>query len=180
MLDLDALMWRLGAMKLPREFDYLEFYAGAANLSKCMASAHYNTRSFDVLYHEQPPTRKSNFMNLCHASGFGLALLCILRCRANDFAIHLGLKCSSLCKMNRGTSRRSACASVGYTDYPSVAVANTLIERSSLMVALTACLGGLWTVEQPGGSLLEFYPSWREIMSRLFEHGGANCVTPLF
>ena len=59
-----------------------------------------------------------------------LALLCILRCRANDFAIHLGLKCSSLCKMKRGTSRRSACASVGYTDYPSVAVANTLIERT--------------------------------------------------
>ena len=64
-----------------QEFDYLEFYAGAANLSKCMASAHYNTRSFDVLYHEQPPTRKSNFMNLCHASGFGFlvkSIYCVL------------------------------------------------------------------------------------------------------
>ena len=54
-----------------QEFDYLEFFAGAANLSKCMASAGFNTRSFDVLYAEQQPTRKSNFMNLCHASGFG-------------------------------------------------------------------------------------------------------------
>ena len=66
---------------------------------------------------------------------------------------------------------------IPYTTHPSLAQP---WRRSSLMVALTACLGGLWTVEQPGGSLLEFYPSWREIMSRLFEHGGANCVTPLF
>ena len=48
------------------------------------------------------------------------------------------------------------------------------------MVALTTCLGGLWTVEQPGGALLEFYPSWREIMNQLFEHGGPKCVTQLF
>lgn len=59
-----------------------------------------------------------------------LGLLCILRCKANDFGVHYGLKCSSLSKMNRGTSRRSPCASYGYTEYPSVILGNTLIERT--------------------------------------------------
>ena len=65
-----------------------------------------------------------------------LALLCILRCRVGDFAAHLGLKCSSLCKMNRGTSQRSACASVGFWEYPSVYTANVLIERRAIVCVM--------------------------------------------
>ena len=59
-----------------------------------------------------------------------LGLLCILRCHQGDFATHFGLKCSSLSKMNRGTSFRSPCASLGYYGYPSVSMANMLIERT--------------------------------------------------
>ena len=58
----------------PQEFEWLEFFAGKANLTRAMASAHYTCQSFDLLYNEQPKDRKSNFMDLTHASGF--ALLC--------------------------------------------------------------------------------------------------------
>lgn len=59
-----------------------------------------------------------------------LAVLALLRCIPNDFACHFGIKCSSLCKMNKGTSKRSACSSVGYTEYVSVQLGNTLLERT--------------------------------------------------
>ena len=39
------------------------------------------------------------------------------------------IKCSSFSKMNRGTSRRAECCAIGWTAYPSVQVANTLLER---------------------------------------------------
>ena len=58
-----------------------------------------------------------------------LATLCMLRTVAGNFGCHFGLKCSSLCKMNIGTSCRSACTALGYEIYPSVIVANMLIER---------------------------------------------------
>ena len=45
------------------------------------------------------------------------------------------------------------------------------------MVLLVTCLGGVWTAEQPGGSVLEFYPSWRAVMMRIFEAGGNRSVT---
>ena len=49
-----------------------------------------------------------------------LAALCLLRARLGNFAAHFAIKCSSFCKMNVGTSRRSACASIGYDQYESV------------------------------------------------------------
>lgn len=159
------------------EFQWLEYFAGEANLTSVMASAMYTCGKFDILYNEQPEHRKSNYMDLTHASGYGLALLCILRCRVGDFAAHLGLKCSSLCKTNRGTSQRSACASVGFWEYPSVYTANVLIERSCTMVALVTALGGLWSLEQPSGSVLEYYPTWRHLMAKIFENGGVHSVT---
>ena len=48
----------------------------------------------------------------------------------NDFGAHFGLKCSSLSKMNRGTSRRSECSSLGHLEYVSVKTGNLLIERT--------------------------------------------------
>jgi hypothetical protein len=45
------------------------------------------------------------------------------------------------------------------------------------MVLLVTCLGGVWTAEQPGGSVLEFYPAWRAVMMQIFEAGGNQSVT---
>ena len=97
----------------------------------------------------EPPTwTLSTFLSLLR-----LALLCILRCRVGDFAAHLGLKCSSLCKMNRGTSQRSACASVGFWEYPSVYTANVLIERRAIL-----CLLGFWCQQKMGFDNIYNFP----------------------
>ena len=55
-------------------FEYLEFFAGKGNLSHVMKSEGYNTVAFDILYNTKPRHRKSNFMDLCHSSGY--AFLC--------------------------------------------------------------------------------------------------------
>ncbi|CAK9085402.1 unnamed protein product, partial [Durusdinium trenchii] len=49
-----------------------------------------------------------------------LGIAAILQCRAGAFLAAFALRCSSWCSINKGTSKRSACASIGYTDYPSV------------------------------------------------------------
>ena len=48
--------------------------------------------------------------------------------------------------------------------------------RMCALVLLTTCLGGAWTVEQPGGSLMEFFPTWRFVMQNLFRIGGPDAV----
>ena len=60
-----------------------------------------------------------------------LAILCILRAVAGDFAAHFGIKCASFSKMNVGTSLRSACATLGCTAFKSVHESNRLLERTA-------------------------------------------------
>lgn len=63
---------------LLQEFEWLEFFAGEANLTKAMASALYVCGRFDILYNEQPRHRKSNFMDLTHASGFASLVIMLI------------------------------------------------------------------------------------------------------
>ena len=44
----------------------------------------------------------------------------------------------------------------------------------SLLLILTTCLGGCWVLEQPSGSTLEFYPTFRWVIAQLFAHGGVQ------
>lgn len=104
--------------------------------------------------------------------------------------------------MNVGTSKRSACSSVGHAAFRSVTLGNQLLERTGivlvnratmclcdlpshspcrtcLMVLLVTSLGGHWSVEQPSGSLLEFYPSWRAILRSIFNSGGPDAAWAL-
>ena len=57
-------------------------------------------------------------------------MVVMLKCKLNAFACHFGIKCSSFCKVNIGTSMRSACASLGFTTYNSVSISNKLLERN--------------------------------------------------
>ena len=54
------------------------------------------------------------------------------------------------------------------------------IVRTILLILLTTALGGTWTLEQPNGSLLEFYPLFRMMMRSIYECGGPNAVPSLF
>ena len=44
------------------------------------------------------------------------------------------------------------------------------------MIALVTALGGLWSLEQPSGSVLEYYPTWRHLMAKIFDQGGVHSV----
>ena len=56
-------------------FDWLEFFAGAANLTSSIRIRGGKGVKFDLLYNEDPGLRSSNFMDLCSNSGFWL-LIC--------------------------------------------------------------------------------------------------------
>lgn len=58
-----------------------------------------------------------------------LAIVVLLKTTWQNFGVHFGLKCSSMCKVNVGTSGRSACSSEGHDNYPSVLLSNMLLER---------------------------------------------------
>jgi hypothetical protein len=40
-------------------------------------------------------------------------------------------------------------------------------------------LGGVFSLEQPSGSLLEFYPTWRFVLTMLFQNGGPRAAISL-
>ena len=63
-----------------------------------------------------------------------LAIVFILKQCPGDCITWFGLKCSSLCGMNRGTSERCASDAMGNTSRPSVAQSNTMIERTSVVI----------------------------------------------
>lgn len=48
--------------------------------------------------------------------------------------------------------------------------------RTSILALLATALGGVWTVEQPLGSVLEFYPAFRRLLQRVFACGGEYAV----
>ena len=151
-----------------------------------------------------------------------LSILALLRARVGNFCAHFAIKCSSFCQINVGTSKRSACNSLGFAFYPSVLSSNKLLERTGhvgytvvfsicflylcyhhfsvfpsflfphilvrtsdcdartvCLILLTTALGGVWTLEQPNGSLLEYYPVFRMMMRSIYECGGPNAVPNL-
>ena len=143
---------------LSQEYEWIEYFAGTGHLTQAMESAQYHSIRFDLLDYERKETRRSNFMNMAHPSGFALlggqtpydacqshlvilmhvqyhlkqlrlATLFLLRAMVDNFGMHLGMKCSSFCKMNVGTSQRAPCASIGYEEYGSVVLGNQLLER---------------------------------------------------
>ncbi|CAL1154504.1 unnamed protein product [Cladocopium goreaui] len=157
-------------------YDYYEFYAGVGNITRQARSCGYKALRFDILDNKKPTNRKSNFMDLASPSGWALAVVALLRAKIGNSPAHFAMKCSSLCRMNIGTSRRGPCCSLGFHEYPSVLLSNKLLERTCCLVLLATALGAAWTLEQPDGSVLEFYPAWRTVMQSIFAIGGPRAV----
>ena len=53
---------------------------------------------------------------------------------------------------------------------------NPPTSRISLLLILTVALGGVFVLEQPGGSLLEFYPTFRWALAQLIEIHGIDAA----
>ncbi|CAE7939449.1 unnamed protein product [Symbiodinium necroappetens] len=148
-------------------FEWIEYFAGSSRCTSKVRLKGYTGARFDKAYHTPSSDRphSSNFMDINTCSGFVLAIVTLLKCKPHSFAIWLGIKCSSWTSINRGTSMRSACDPWGDRGKPSVREANRMLERSSCLLLLAVALGGCVVLEQPGGSLLEFYPSFRFVLA---------------
>lgn len=127
-----------------------------------------------------------------------LAIIFILRGKPGHFIAWFAIKCSSLCGMNRGTSMRSACNSMGDESKPSVAQSNCMIERTPglfllpsfhvllrppqknmrprtiCLMMLTSACSGVWAVEQPGSSVLECYPAFLHLLNSHYQLYGIS------
>ena len=53
-----------------QEYDYLEFFAGKANASRCMAVMGLAVCSLDINYYQKREGHGSNYMDLLDPSGF--------------------------------------------------------------------------------------------------------------
>lgn len=85
-----------------------------------------------------------------------LCLHAILCATPEDFGAWIGIKCSSFSKMNRGTSMRSAFASMGHWLYHSVEMANAMCERSLNQNFRTLVLCFLlWDISSQNGECLK-------------------------
>lgn len=218
----------------------------------------------------------------CPSLHLRLCILMMLRGVRNAFGAHFGIKCSSFCRVNVGTSMRSACTALGFSNYESVRLSNKLLERTfaylgrdrifiykyiiknmlcstitmwyllykhrriecsfydpciyvcrqdvmtflvsfilapqyviyiylavyaiyimnisvhqhimqlckcaqclscrrtCTLIFLCCSLGGVWSLEQPSGSLLEFYPTWRFTLNAICKCLGHHSVRVLF
>ncbi|CAE7261921.1 unnamed protein product [Symbiodinium sp. CCMP2592] len=172
-------IWTSGDLyPMKEDFTWLEFFAGTA-----LCTAHVRARGnpgcrFDIQYHEERAhLGNSDFMDMNSVSGFVLGIIYLLRCRASGFVAWFGIKCSSWSSMNRGTSKRCPCSSVGDPTKPSVIEANMMLERTTLLLLLATALQGCWVVEQPGSSTLEYYPCFRYVLCKLAEVHGSMAVS---
>ncbi|CAE7253899.1 unnamed protein product [Symbiodinium necroappetens] len=89
-------------------FEWIEYFAGSSRCTSKVRLKGYTGARFDKVYHTPSPDRphSSNFMDINSPSGFVLAIVALLKCKPQAFAIWLGIKCSSWTSINRGTSKR--------------------------------------------------------------------------
>ena len=169
-----------------QEFDYLEYFAGAGEITKHMLASKYRAVRLDLLDFTPEPPKTSNYMDLNQSAGYAflwmirlpcffvvtfrfkkqwhiefgkqihsfrsnpficswlflayplcpatasslrLGIIVMLKAMEGAFASHFAIKCSSFCRVNVGTSMRSACCAFGCFAYSSVHEANKLLER---------------------------------------------------
>lgn len=199
--DLQATLWLLCALGAPKDFlrlvvliyhttglfnleediQFLELYAGHGNLSRKMRRAGYLTVKCDFLYFRTMKQwshgkKRRNYMDLLTPSGFILAVVLVLKGKARDLITWLGIKCSSFIGLNVGTSGRSPSNPYGNWHFPSVLQSNMLLERSICILTLVSARLGVWGLEQPGSSVLEFYPTWHHMLSCHYQLFGTRAV----
>lgn len=170
------VIWTEGLYNLNEVYDWLEFFAGHAACTAWVRLRGFRGCKFDLKYADKANGHSSNYMDINSHSGFVLAIIFLLKGRPANFIAWFGIKCSSWTRINVGTSSRSACCSSGDTSQASVMDSNRMLERICLLLILTSCLGGVFILEQPGGSILEFYPTFRWVLARIVNIFGLQSV----
>ncbi|CAE7194767.1 unnamed protein product [Symbiodinium sp. CCMP2456] len=189
MTDPSALLWRLAVLGSPKvlllavllvsstprlfcdgkELTVIELFAGSATLTRMMQKAGHVAARLDLKYATE---QCGSSMDINSPSGMALAIAVIMRGSSSGCLVHFGICCSSWTSMNVGTSGRSTCSSYGNTSHPSVRSANKMCARVCLLILLVVALGATYTLEQPAGSLLEYFPLFRHVLQRVQQWGG--------
>ncbi|CAK9017517.1 unnamed protein product, partial [Durusdinium trenchii] len=91
---------------MPQDLEYLELFAGVANVFSEARKANRNALACDVEYGQHfgfaPDSNPFDFMS---PSGFALCIWAILNAREDEFWVLMGTVCSSWVHMNVGTSK---------------------------------------------------------------------------
>lgn len=149
--------------------DFIEVFAGSANLSLEMIRAGFEGSAFDVLFHAEE-------QNVLASKGLRLVIDGLSRVKYGGLC-WIATKCSSFVALCRCQSQRSATNDfMGDATREFVRNGNDLMQISSLMFLL-AYLCGLWpVVEQPLSSVLPDCPAMRTVIQFT---SARKCVTYL-
>ena len=160
----------------PPLLDFLEFFAGDAQLSKAMSRLGLLVKSFDIKY--SAPTKEAQ--DLLDPLGFRYALVAVLFA-ARHADLWAGIVCSSWVWMSRGTTKRKADRQHiwGDTSVRCVRVGNALAIRVTYLCFMMANIGGFWCIEQPMTSLLWHFPPMAKLLETSW-HGKTSTYLGTF
>lgn len=96
-----------------------------------------------------------------------LCIWTLLNCDPTGFGAMLAVVCTSFSSINVGTSKRSPSTPYGDEGLAYIRLGNMLMARSLLLVYLVASLGGVFVIEQPGGSLARWFPRFEQVVRSL-------------
>lgn len=65
------LIYLFSAVLFDQAYGFVELFAGAGWISRCMRNANITTASFDIEYTKHVERNKQDHMDLCTAAGFG-------------------------------------------------------------------------------------------------------------
>jgi len=130
---------------------FLEVFAGTGRLTE--AFRRVGCPALDAIDLFKGPRR----IDLCNPASFKAVQQEVATKRVRY--LHMGTPCTSFSSALRGAARkRSVRDPVGPESDPMIAAANTLVRRTVLLCRLITRLGGYWSIENPGNSLLWRFP----------------------
>ncbi|CAE7478075.1 unnamed protein product [Symbiodinium sp. CCMP2592] len=134
--------------------EWLEFFAGDAQITRHVSACGYTSRKFDLRYPIE--YKHQNYMDLLTPAGMAqLAIVGVMSAVQGKAVVWLGLVCSSFTVINMGWSKRSFLVPMGDTSKRSVVEGNCLAARTCILIQLILALDGAQQMAGPTESDLE-------------------------
>lgn len=156
--------------KFATELQYIEMFAGEANCWRAVTTA-FPAARVDVNYFKPTPGTKEamqqNPMDFLSSPGLAICVWLVLQAAESDFYAIIAVVCTSFCAVNVGTHKRSIAYPDGDPRYSYISDGNCMRARSCLLALLICARGGTFFLEQPRGSLMEYYDKLQWLTRRL-------------
>lgn len=155
-----------------REYQVLEFYAGAARLAKTAHHFGGSVAAMDRLYDTVGDNKsKNNAMDFNTSGGFVLACTLVLQSRLGQCISLMGIACATWVAISRGSTLRDIFNAMGDPHSLAVYRANKAVSRSMLLVMMIVCWEGVPILENPGSTLLNMHDRFRYLVQLLRSKG---------